>query len=100
MGELVRSERSGDTVTVTLCNPAKRNALSIGVLRELINALGAAGESDATGIVLAAEGPVFSAGHNFGEMRGASYADAHELFTVCSTLMQMMHTLPQPVVAR
>ncbi|MFM8793876.1 MAG: enoyl-CoA hydratase-related protein [Acidimicrobiales bacterium] len=100
MGDLVRSERSGDTVTVTLCNPAKRNALSIGVLRELIDALGAAGESDATGIVLAAEGPVFSAGHNFGEMRGASYADAHELFTVCSTLMQMMHTLPQPVIAR
>jgi enoyl-CoA hydratase/carnithine racemase len=43
---------------------------------------------------------VFSAGHNFAEMKGASFEDAHELFTVCSSLMQMMHTVPQPVVAR
>ena len=90
----------GATVTITLCNPAKRNALSLDVLHSLIDAFRAAGESDATGIVLAAEGPVFSAGHNFGEMKGAEYADAHRLFTVCSNLMQMMHTVPQPIVAR
>lgn len=100
MEQKVRSGRNGDTVTITLCNPAKRNALSLDVLRELIAAFTAAGGSDATGIVLAAEGPVFSAGHNFGEMKGASFADAHELFTVCSELMQMIHTVPQPVVAR
>ena len=100
MEQKVRSERSGDTVTVTLCNPAKRNALSLDVLHALTEAFARAGESDATGIVLAAEGPVFSAGHNFGEMKGASFADAHELFSVCSNLMQMMHTVPQPVVAR
>lgn len=100
MGEFVRSERNGDTVTITLCNPAKRNSLSLVVLQELIDAFGAAGESDALGIVLAAEGPVFSAGHNFGDMKGASFDDAHKVFSLCSTLMQMMHTLPQPVVAR
>lgn len=100
MDEKVRTTRDGATVTVTLCNPAKRNALSLDVLHSLIDAFRAAGESDATGIVLAAEGPVFSAGHNFGEMKGASFEDAHELFTVCSSLMQMMHTVPQPIVAR
>jgi len=100
MDEKVRTTRDGDTVTVTLCNPAKRNALSLDVLHALTDAFRTAGESDATGIVLAAEGPVFSAGHNFGEMKGASFDDAHELFTVCSSLMQMMHTVPQPIVAR
>ena len=100
MDEKVRTTRDGATVTVTLCHPAKRNALSLDVLHSLIDAFRAAGESDATGIVLAAEGPVFSAGHNFGEMKGASFEDAHELFTVCSSLMQMMHTVPQPIVAR
>ena len=100
MTENIRSARDGDAVTITLCNPAKRNSLSLGVLRALTDAFATAGESDATGIILAAEGPVFSAGHNFGEMRGATFEDAHELFTVCSELMQMIHTVPQPVVAR
>jgi enoyl-CoA hydratase/carnithine racemase len=100
MSDFVRSERSGDTITVTLCNPAKRNSLGLDVLLALTEAFAKAADSDATGIVLAAAGPVFSAGHNFGEMKGAEYADAHRLFTVCSNLMQMMHTVPQPIVAR
>jgi enoyl-CoA hydratase/carnithine racemase len=72
----VRSQRLGDYVTVTLCNPAKRNALSLDVLLELTKAFEEIGSSDALGVVLAAEGPVFSAGHNFGEMKDASEADA------------------------
>ena len=96
----VRSQRYGDYVTVTLCNPTKRNALSLDVLVELTKVFEEIGSSDALGVVLAAEGPVFSAGHNFGEMKGASEADALHLFTVCSNLMQMMHSIPQPIVAR
>jgi 1,4-dihydroxy-2-naphthoyl-CoA synthase len=96
----VRSQRHGDYVTVTLCNPAKRNALSLDVLLELTAAFEEIASTDALGIVLAAEGPVFSAGHNFGEMKGASEADALHLFTVCSNLMQTMHSIPQPIVAR
>lgn len=96
----VRMEREGDFVTVTLCHPAKRNALSLDVLLELTTAFTEIAASDALGVILAAEGPVFSAGHNFGEMKGASEADALHLFTVCSNLMQTMHSIPQPVVAR
>jgi enoyl-CoA hydratase/carnithine racemase len=96
----VRSNRDGATVTITLANPAKRNALSLDVLQDLTRELFAVGESDATGIVLAAEGPVFSAGHNFADMRGASADAALELFTTCSDLMQLMHRIPQPIVAR
>ncbi len=96
----IRMQREGDFVTVTLCNPAKRNALSLDVLLELTAAFTEIAASDALGIILAAEGPVFSAGHNFGEMKGASVADALHLFTVCSNLMQTMHSIPQPIVAR
>ena len=96
----VRMERKGDFVTVTLCNPAKRNALSLDVLLELTAAFTEIAASDSLGVILAAEGPVFSAGHNFGEMKGASEADALHLFTLCSNLMQTMHSIPQPIVAR
>ena len=96
----VRSQRLGEYVTVTLCNPAKRNALSLDVLHQLIDAFTVAGQTDALGIVLAAEGPVFSAGHNFGDMVGATTRDARELFNVCSDMMQLMHSLPQPIIAR
>lgn len=100
MDDRVRVQRSGDTVTVTLANPAKRNSLSLDVLRALTDAFREAGDSDATGVILAAEGPVFSAGHNFGEMAGASRETAHELFATCSEMMQTMHRIPQPIVAR
>ena len=100
MQQLIRSHRVGDIVTLTLSNPAKRNSLSLDVLFALTTAFDDIGRSDARGVILAAEGPVFSAGHNFGEMRGASEADALHLFTVCSQLMQTMHSIPQPIVAR
>jgi enoyl-CoA hydratase/carnithine racemase len=96
----VRVDRNGDYVTVTLSNAAKRNALSLDVLLALTTAFDDIGRSDALGVILAAEGPVFSAGHNFGEMKGAPEADALHLFTVCSELMQTMHSIPQPIVAR
>ncbi len=100
MSDAVRVERKGSFATVTLCNPAKRNSLSLNVLRDLTAAFTQIGESDALGIVLAAEGPVFSAGHNFGDMAGASQEDALTLFSVCSEMMQLMHAIPQPIVAR
>lgn len=100
MSDHVMSHRDGDTITITLANPAKRNSLSLDVLQALTAAFQEAGSTDATGIVLAAEGPVFSAGHNFGEMDGTERDTAHALFVTCSTMMQTMHQVPQPIVAR
>ena len=65
--ENVRLERSGDFATITMNNPAKRNALSLTHMRELITAFREVGDSDALGVVLAANGKVFSAGHDFAE---------------------------------
>ncbi|MFE6923860.1 enoyl-CoA hydratase-related protein [Nocardia sp. NPDC057663] len=57
--------RDGDTVRITMNRPDRRNALSGEHLAELLASFQAAGETDATGIVLGARGPVFSAGHDF-----------------------------------
>ena len=99
MSEVVQISRDGRFATITLCNPAKRNALSLHVLEDLTAAFVEVGASDAEGVILNAQGPVFSAGHNFGEMKGTAEADAHHLFSVCANLMQTVHRIPQPVVA-
>ena len=70
----------GPIRTITLNWPEKRNALALDVMRELTAALEAAGASEANGVILAANGPVFSAGHNFGDMAGATLDQARQLF--------------------
>ena len=67
---------------------------------ELTAAVREVGDSDALGVILAANGPVFSAGHNFGDMRGATLADARRLFQICTEMMDAVQAIPQPVVAK
>lgn len=98
--EHLLDKRDGDIVTITLNRPEKRNALALGVLRELIGAFAEVGGSDARGVLLAANGPVFSAGHNFADMAGATLAEARELFEVCTELMGTIQAIPQPVLAK
>jgi enoyl-CoA hydratase/carnithine racemase len=98
--EHVLTDRCDDVVTITLDRPEKRNALALDVMLEVTAAFEDAGSSDALGVVLAANGPVFSAGHNFGDMAGADLDAARELFDVCHNMMDTVQAIPQPVVAR
>src|SRR3954468_23290814 len=93
-------ERRDDFVTVTMNDPAKRNALSREHLLELISAFSEIGDSDALGVVLAANGPVFSAGHDFADVADHDHASVQRLLDTCTRLMQLMQQIPQPVVAR
>jgi enoyl-CoA hydratase/carnithine racemase len=93
-------ERNGAIVTVTLNRPEKRNALALEVMQELTSVLREVGDSDALGVILAASGPVFSAGHNFGDMAGASLVEARKLLEVCTEMMDTIQGIPQPVCAR
>ena len=86
--------------TLTLNRPDKRNALSAEMMREITHALLAVGESDARGIILAAHGPVFSAGHSFADMAGQDLDHLRALFDLCSTMMNTVQALPQPVIAK
>lgn len=101
MGQLyVDVTMDGRIARVTLDNPAKRNALALDVMVELTDVLREIGRSDALGVVLGANGPVFSAGHNFGDMLGAEPPDATHLLQVCTDMMDTVQQIPQVVIAR
>ena len=93
-------QRRDDVVTITLDRADKRNSLSVDVMREVTEAFSEAGSSDATGVILAANGPVFSAGHNFADMAGATLDEVREVFAICTTMMDTVQQIPQVVVAR
>jgi enoyl-CoA hydratase/carnithine racemase len=93
-------ERAGDTVTIWLNRPEKRNVLSPELMAELTQAFVHTGESDATGVILAAKGPVFCAGHDFADMVGQGIEHVRGLFELCTRMMDMMQAIPQPVIAR
>lgn len=101
MGQLyVDVTVEGCVATVTLDNPAKRNALALDVMLELTEVLREIGRTDALGVILAANGPVFSAGHNFGDMLGVELPDAQHLLQVCTDMMNTVQHIPQVVIAK
>lgn len=102
---LLRRDEAGVT-TLTLNRPQARNALSEALIDALTAALDAiAGDRDVRAVVIAAEGPVFCAGHDLKEMtarradgdRGRAYFA--DLLGRCSAMMERIVRLPQPVIA-
>ena len=93
-------KEDGDTVRITMNRPARRNSLSYEHLAELLAAFEEAGRSAATGVVLAGEGPVFSAGHDFGDVAARDLTGVRELLQLCTTLMKTIQAVPQVVIAR
>lgn len=85
--------------TIRLAAPARRNALSLSTLRELTDAF-ATTPSDIGVVIIEAEGPVFSSGHDIAEMidRTAGFYD--ELFGACTDMMMSIQRIPQPVIAK
>jgi enoyl-CoA hydratase/carnithine racemase len=93
--------RNGPAATITLNRPEKRNALSLELMQELIAALEQVGaDRDVRAIVLEGAGPAFSAGHDLGEMVGREAAFYDRLFDVCTVMMETVHRVPQPVIAK
>jgi len=96
---LVRED--GPAVRVILNRPEKRNALSLELMRELLDVLQRIGGDRAVrAVVVEATGPAFSAGHDLGEMVGCDSRAYQRLFDVCTQLMEGIHRLPQPVIAK
>lgn len=98
MSDLIISA-GGPVATITLNRPDRRNALSLELMNELIAALRDL-ESDTEVVVLAANGPAFSAGHDLSEIVGGEPQFFRELFDTCTVLMEAVHEIPQPVIAR
>jgi enoyl-CoA hydratase/carnithine racemase len=99
-------EAQGPTLLVTLDRPQQRNPLSDAMIAALTAAIDQASRDDAVrAVVIAANGPAFSAGHDLKEMtahrqdadRGRAYF--HDLMTRCAAMMQAIVTCPKPVIA-
>ncbi|HEX8998872.1 MAG TPA: enoyl-CoA hydratase [Blastocatellia bacterium] len=85
---------------ITLNRPERRNALSLALMRELLDCLRSFGESrEISAVILAAAGNVFSSGHDLSEMRGRTIGDYRKLFEVCVEMMTEIQRIPQPVIA-
>jgi enoyl-CoA hydratase/carnithine racemase len=96
---LVRED--GGAARIVLNRPDKRNALSLELMEELIAALREASTRPETrAIVIEGAGPAFSAGHDLSEMIGRPREFLAHLFDRCSAMMQTIHEVPQPVIAK
>ena len=93
--------RDGAAARITLNRPAQRNALSLEVMEEVTATLERTGrDPEVRAIVIEAAGPAFCAGHDLGEMVGRDLAFYQHVFDVCTRMMEAIHDVPQPVVAR
>ena len=102
---LTREDLKGIAI-ITLNRPKARNSLSeamLAALGETFAALGA--DRRIRGVVLAAEGSAFSAGHDLKEITARRHdsdggrAYTREIMDRCSAVMQSILRLPQPVIA-
>lgn len=93
----VRVEEDGVVTRLTMDRPDRRNALSTGMMTELTEALRAAAGRV---VVIAGEGPAFSAGHDLAELQAADPAEAERIFATCTELMTTVQSVDQPVIAR
>jgi enoyl-CoA hydratase/carnithine racemase len=99
-------ETLGSIAVLTLNRPHARNSLSEGLIAELHAALNEIrNDTKVRAVVIAANGPAFSAGHDMKELtarrtdadRGRAYFA--QIMNACSTMMQAIVHLPKPVVA-
>ena len=109
--DLVLADRGEDGVLrLTLNAPRSRNALSESMMTALSSALQEAAQDAAVRvIVIAANGPVFCAGHNLKEITAARSAPENaadrgrayftRILNQCSALMASIPAHPKPVIA-
>ena len=93
--------QEGGTGRITLNRPEKRNALSLELMQELIGSLETlSANPDVRVVVIEGAGVAYSAGHDLSEMIGRDLPFYQRLFDVCTELMETIHRVPQPVIAK
>lgn len=96
-------EKEPPIAWLTLNRPAVRNALSLEMIRAVSDALDRIADDDSVSIlILRGNGPVFSSGHDLGEVsrKHENINELREIFTACNRMMLKLHELPQPVIAQ
>src|SRR3954462_15966163 len=90
---LVRVDREDEFARVTMDIPERRNAPSLDHMHQLLAAGREVAASDARGVLLAAEGPVFCAGHDFRVGVKADRPAIRELLALCTDLMTTLQSI-------
>jgi enoyl-CoA hydratase/carnithine racemase len=91
----------GAVAYLTLNNPKKINALSKLMISEIIHALDEIAADEALKVlVIRAAGKHFCAGHFLAEMVDGDLSEYKSIFDQCNRMMQMIHDIPQPVIAQ
>ena len=94
-------EHDAPVTTITMNRPDKRNALSLSMMHELLEAFRAVGRTtEARAVILAGNGPAFSAGHDLSELVDGNINAYREIFDVCTELMTTIQSIRQPVIAQ
>jgi len=87
-------------VVITLNRPETRNALSTPLMEELTAELERqSARPECRVIVLAANGPAFSAGHDLKELIDRTLDEERAIFETCTRMMDTIQQIPQPVIA-
>jgi enoyl-CoA hydratase/carnithine racemase len=87
-------------VMITMNRPQQRNALSTGLMREMIEELEhASARPECRVVVIRGAGPAFSAGHDLKELTNRTLEEERQIFDVCTRMMQTIQRIPQPVIA-
>src|SRR6202158_4902511 len=85
---------------ITLNRPQTLNALSTGLMTELISERERqAARPEVRAIILKGAGRAFSAGHDLKEMQDRSLDEERDIFAVCNRLMATVQSVAVPVIA-
>ena len=99
--EEILYSKKGAVGYLTLNNPRKINSLSKTMIAEMIQALDAVALDESVKVlVIRAAGKHFCAGHNLAEMVDGGVKEYKAIFDQCTRMMQMIHEVPQPVIAQ
>jgi enoyl-CoA hydratase/carnithine racemase len=102
MGDDAIEVRADDGIAfVRLSRAPRRNAMGLEFMQSLEGVVEQlATDTSARVLVIEAEGPAFSAGHDITEMLDREERYYVELFSRCSLLMRALRRAPQPVIAK
>ncbi len=94
-------ETGGETGIITLNSPMTINALSRNMIVELSHAFHEYKyETSVKAIIVRSTGKHFCSGHNLTEMTGCNLSSYKSIFESCSRMMQLIHDIPQIVIAQ
>ena len=96
----ILSERDTPVLVLSLIHSEKRNTLSLEKLITLSAEIEKFASDPALSVlVIRAEGPVFSAGHDLYEIKNGTREDHLKLFEQCAKTMEQIRKTPKPVIA-